>query len=504
MLAAAAVSIHPDRARSQGTDDEEDGTGSGSAGALVAPPLPAAKKPWLGDRIEAAIAARPTLARAKIAVVVSDLATGEEVFARQGDAKLNLASNTKLLTAIAALGTLGNGFRWRTSVLAEPPDPTGLVKGDLHLRGKGDPLLSVGNLESIASELAARGVRTIEGKLVLDTSYFDDMVEPPHFDEQPKERAGFRAPVASLGVSRSSVTISVVAEPGGAAKVTLEPDAGDYIQITKKEVTSITEGRTRLRVDMKVKKDHVEYEVSGQIRAGEGSWDFRRRVDDPARYAGEVFKRILARKGITFRRAGIAVGPVPPTAKLIAFHDSAPLSEIVRFMNKTSDNYVAETLLKTLGAETRSTPGPASWADGVAAVRGYLATIGVAPGSYRADNGSGLFASTEVAAQQLLTVLRAAHADYRIGPDFVASLPIGGADGTLARRWHGQPAQGRVRAKTGTLATVMTLAGYIGVESGKPLAFAIIVNDIPAGQRPISRAMIDDIVASLAAYLGAK
>ena len=484
--------------------DDDDGAGSGSGSALVAPALPAAKRAWLGERITTAISARPTLGAAKVAIAVSDLVSGDEVFALQADTGMNLASNAKLLTSIAALGTLGNGFRWRTSVFIDPVDEAGTIAGDIYLRGRGDPLLTVGHLEELADELLARGIRTIEGRLVLDTTYFDNQVEPPHFDEQPKERAGFRAPVASLGVARSAATIKIVAEPGGAATVTVEPDTGTYLQITKREVVSVTQGRTRLRIDTKLKRDHVEYEVSGQIRAGEGSWDFRRRVDDPARFAAEVFRRALAVRGITIRQRAIGAGPVPPTAKLVAAHDSLPLPDVLRFMNKTSDNYVAESVLKTIGAETRTTPGPATWADGVAGVRAYLATLGLAPGSFRADNGSGLFAATEVSAHQLVTLLTAAHADYRIGPDLLGSLPIGGVDGTLARRWHDQPAQGRVRAKTGTLDKVMSLAGYVATDSRVPLAFVIVINDIPPGQRPVARAVVDDIVAVLAAYLGAR
>ncbi|MDB4961010.1 MAG: D-alanyl-D-alaninecarboxypeptidase/D-alanyl-D-al anine-endopeptidase [Myxococcales bacterium] len=513
VVLAAAVSIDPMPAQSQGSAasdhvpapvDDDEGAGSGSGSALVAPALPAARAAWLAERMASAIAARPSLGRTKIAIAVTDLVTGEEVFAREADLGLNLASNTKLLTSIAALGTLGNGFRWRTAVFADPADETGTIAGDLYLRGRGDPLLTVAHLEELADELVARGIRAVEGRLVLDTSYFDDTVEPPHFDEQPKERSAFRAPVASLGVARSAATIKVVANPGGTATVTLEPDAGDYVQITKREVVSVTTGRTRLRIDMKPKRDHVEYEVSGQIRVGEGSWDLRRRVDDPARFAAEVFRRALAVRGISIRQRTIAIGLVPLTARLIAAHDSAPLPDVIRFMNKSSDNYVAESLLKTIGAETRTTTAPASWADGVGAVRAYLATLGLAPGTYRADNGSGLFASSEVSARQMVKLLAAAHGNYRIGPDLLGSLPIGGADGTLARRWHAQPAQGRVRAKTGTLDKVLTLAGYVAVDSQSPLAFAIILNDVPSGQRPIARAMVDDMVSVLAAYLGAR
>ncbi|MGE3765876.1 MAG: D-alanyl-D-alanine carboxypeptidase, partial [Kofleriaceae bacterium] len=274
--------------------------GSGSGNVRVAPPLPGARKQWVVDQVDAALLARPTLGRAKIGIAVTDLSTGEQVFAREPDVQLNLASNTKLLTTVAALGTLGNGFRWRTAVLADKlPDVAGVIEGDLYLRGRGDPLLAAAHLDELAAELAARGVRTVEGRLVLDATYFDNDVDPPHFDEQPKERAGFRAPVASLGVARSAVTLIVIADPGGGATIKLEPDAGDYITIGKREVVSVTEGRTRLRVETKrpPSPNRVEYEVSGQIRVGEGSWDFRRRVDDPARFAGEVFRASLSAHG---------------------------------------------------------------------------------------------------------------------------------------------------------------------------------------------------------------
>jgi D-alanyl-D-alanine carboxypeptidase/D-alanyl-D-alanine-endopeptidase (penicillin-binding protein 4) len=194
---------------------------------------------------------------------------------------------------------------------------------------------------------------------------------------------------------------------------------------------------------------------------------------------------------------------VPADATLLASHESVPLSEVVRHMNKLSDNYLAETLLKTLGAETKITPGPATWADGRAALHGYLAKIGMPETGYRADNGSGLFDSTEVSAKQVTTLLGAAHNDFRVGPDLLASLPVGGVDGTLAKRWHGRPAKGHVRAKTGTLDKVATLAGYLALDGLHPLGFAILVNDIPPGQRGSARAAADDIVDALTAYLGA-
>ena len=481
--------------------DDEDAAPGGSGKPVIAPAEPAARAAWLRDRMAAAIAAQPGLAGAKIAVSAIDLATGRELLAHDADRAMSLASTTKILTSTAALALLGGGYRWRTGVYGAEPDAKGIVAGDLYLKGRGDPMLGVGELRELAAELAARGVREAE-RLVVDSSYFDDVVEPPHFEDQKTETAGFRAPVAGLGVARSAVTISVVAEPGGGATIALDPDPGDYFRLVNKGVTSAHRGRTRLTVTMKANGDHVEIEVAGQIRWAEGSWEIRKRVDEPVRFAAEVFRRALSVHGVKIKARTITTGSVPPATKLLAAHDSPPLSEVVRQMNKVSDNYLAECVLKTLGAQTKTAPGPATWADGRAAVHGYLATIGLPETGYRADNGSGLFDATAVSAKQVTTVLRAAHRDFRVGPDLLASLPVGGVDGTLAKRWHGRPAAGRVRAKTGTLDKVTALAGYVAIDSEHPVGFAILANDIPPGQRASARTAADEILEALVAYLG--
>jgi D-alanyl-D-alanine carboxypeptidase/D-alanyl-D-alanine-endopeptidase (penicillin-binding protein 4) len=507
----SSICIAPGRAQAPGSaapepgrepaarDDDEEASGS-AAHHLTAPADPRVRIPWLRDRVTAAFA-DPRLAGARATASVIDLTTGAELVARDADRAMSLASNAKLLTSVAALSVLGGGFRWRTAVYGAEPDDKGAVAGELYVRGRGDPMLGTADLDALAADVAARGVRSVD-RLVIDAGYFDDAVDPPHFDDQPGETAGFRAPVASFGVARSAISVVVVADPGGAASATLDPVPGDYIKLVNKGTTSVVRGRTRLVVDVKPKADHLEIAVSGQIRWGEGSWEVRKRVTDPLRFAGEVFRRQLIEHGVKVKARAIGRAVVPATARLLAAHDSPPLSEVVRHMNKLSDNYLAESVLKTLGAETRSSPGPATWADGRAALHAYLASIGMPESGYRADNGSGLFDATAVSARQLTTVLRAAYSDFRIGPDLIASLPVGGVDGTLAKRWHGRAASGRVRAKTGTLDRVTTLAGYFALDGHHPLAFAILVNDIPPGQRASARTAADDIIDALAAYLG--
>jgi D-alanyl-D-alanine carboxypeptidase/D-alanyl-D-alanine-endopeptidase (penicillin-binding protein 4) len=502
VLVLVLAVVGPRQAWSQGTGSDDDEAGAGSGSALVAPKDSKARGDWLREKLAAAIAARPALGHAKISALVIDLGSGHELFAHAPDEALNLASNAKLLTTTAALETLGSGFRWRTAVFADDlDDATGIVRGNLYVRGRGDPTLAATDLRALADDVAARGVRAIDGQLVVDASYFDTDVDPPHFADQPKERAGYRAPVASFGVAKSAVTVTVTGVPGADAVVRVEPDAGDYVRLVKADVKTDDTKPTKIEVKAKPKKDHLELEVTGVIRVRDGSWDHRFRVDDPARFAGEVLRAALVARGVKIGRA-IGSGPVPVAAKPLAQHESAPLSLVVREMNKLSDNYVAESLLKTIGAETRATPGAATWNDGLTAVRAALAKLGLPP-TYRYENGSGLYAATAISARQLVAVLRAAHADFRIGPDLVASLPVGGEDGTLAKRWHGRAAAGRVRAKTGTLDAVVTLAGFVGVDGDHLLAFAILANDIPAGQRSAERAMADDMVDAMVAYLTA-
>ncbi|HTR50538.1 MAG TPA: D-alanyl-D-alanine carboxypeptidase, partial [Kofleriaceae bacterium] len=292
------------------TEDDDEAAGSGSA--LVAPKDARARGDWLREKLAAAIATRPTLARAKISALVVDLGSGGELFAHEPDRGMNLASNAKLLTTSAALATLGGGFRWRTAVFADDlDDATGRVKGNLYVRGRGDPTLSANDLRALADDVAARGVRQVDGQLVIDASYFDGDVEPPHYADQPKERAGYRAPIASFGVARGAVTVVVTGVPGANATVRLEPDAGDYVRLVKAEVTTEDKKPTKIEVKATPKKDHLELEVTGRIRVRDGSWDHRYRVDDPVRFAGEVFRAALVARGVKVGRA-IGNGVVPP------------------------------------------------------------------------------------------------------------------------------------------------------------------------------------------------
>ena len=498
----------------------DDGDGDDESGVdLPLPPVPAdlaERERWLAAACDAAVAAAPSLAAGDVGAVVLDVATGRVLWSHDGDRALGLASVTKVITSAAALHALGPGFRWRTSVLADRFDPaTGVVAGDLVVRGRGDPTLTMNGLRDLARQMHWRGVRRVEGTLVIDGSYFADDGPPPRFDDQPLERAGFRAPVGSSSLERNSITVIVAADRAGLglASVRLDPPGGDYVRVVESAVVTVEDGRSRVRVDSEVKDGQLELRVSGQIHADDGVYFVRRRVDEPDRLLAAGLRAALADVGIRVRGSKLGHGPPPARATLVAERTSATLGEVVSDMNKSSDNFLAETVLKTLGAEQLASAAPpgartdpvdeppalprsATWADGQQAVARYLTdVVGLLPGSFRVENGSGLYDASEVSVHAVAKILAAAHRDLRVGPEMMASLAIGGVDGTLRKRLVAPAVRGRVRGKTGTLAAVSSLAGYAGVDTGRPLAFAVIINRLPTGQRPVARVLQDTIAA---------
>jgi serine-type D-Ala-D-Ala carboxypeptidase/endopeptidase (penicillin-binding protein 4) len=523
---AAAASIEPRAEVSQdaaaedpgivmGDPDDPNAPGDDATAPAVpvvpaVPADPAARDTWLVDRLTAA-ATNPALSTARLGGVVTDVTTGKVLWSKDPDGHYNLASNAKLFTAVTALARLGTGFKWRTTALCDLDafDPTtGEIDGDLYIQGKGDPTLTVGGLDQLANDLRAIGVRSIKGNVTIDRDYYDTADEPPHFDEQKKERAGFRAPVSALMVNGNAVVVIVEPDPAGLAPatVTISPEAPEYVRLVQADVLTVVDARSRLRIDTAVKKDHLELKVMGQVRADEGPQYVRRRIDDTLRFAHEQVRRALAKQGIRVGKKKLDTGAAPLTARVLAVKESDALGDIVRAMTKTSNNTVAEAVLKTIGAETRATPGPATWNDGLAALRAHVADTCQIGGAFTIENGSGLFGSTSVTPAQVVGLLQCAHRDYRVGPDLTASLAIVGVDGTLARRLPESVAKGRIRAKTGTLAAVTTVAGFAGVDGARELAFAILVNDIPpsGGVRAQARAAQDAMLDAMVLYLDAR
>ena len=510
---ASTCSIHTPRARSSQPEVAPAG-GAGTAAVPAPEPVPQggdadARIDWLDRRVKQIVAERGALLPgARIGIAIMDLQSGRMLVELDADGQFNTASNTKLITGAAALALLGPDYRYYTAFYGLEVDPLGTLKGDLHLRERGDPSLGTSELISLTRELRQNGVRKIEGRIVLDTDYFDRRELPPHFDEKPKDNAPYRAPVSATSLNFNAVSISLRPAPLGIGPVEVIIDPPNDYVVVEGSVETVTTGRTRIQMETKpgkTSKDNLTLTITGQLRLDDGVKTYRRRVPDPVLYVGSALRQALLASGIQIGKKKVVTGEVPKLAKPLAWRVSEPLAVLVRGLGKYSNNFVAEMLLKTIGAEARTDKTkPATWDDGLRAVRGWLeGTIGWKADGYYYGNGSGLYASNRFTPRQLVQLLAAAHRDFRWGPDLIASLSIAGVDGTISRRMARGPAAGLVRAKTGTLDSVSTLSGYIATDGRAPLAFAVLVNGFTDEAADSARLLQNDVCEAAIPFLQA-
>ncbi|HEX9052687.1 MAG TPA: D-alanyl-D-alanine carboxypeptidase/D-alanyl-D-alanine-endopeptidase [Anaeromyxobacter sp.] len=479
----------------------------GTAAALLlalAPALPhaadaAASTKELDAALKAIVGAAP-LSGARAGILVTDVETGQVLFAKDPDVLLNPASNVKLFTTAAALARLGPEYRFATELYVDAGSRGSSSVKTLYVKGRGDPTIVTERLWAIAGELVHLGLRRI-GEIAIDESFFDGEREGPGFDQESGDRS-YLAPAGAVSLNWN--TVEVVVAPGdrrGArARVELEPASDDF-EIENRATTVAGNGRRRVTVSSTLHGGKQRIVVEGRIPAGSRPQSVWRKIDQPGLYLGSTLARLLALRGVqTVGRVRLAA--VPQGARLVHVAESESLAEVVRRLNKTSNNFVAEQILKTLGAEAKGTPG--SWPKGVAAVEDFLADAGIARGTYLMKNGSGLNDTNRFSARQLVAVLRTMWSRFPLHAEYVASLPVAGRDGTIRYRMEGTEAEGRLRAKTGTLVagSVTSLSGYVETAAHRTLAFAVLVNDYPGRPGAVVRS-VDAIGAALAASGGA-
>jgi D-alanyl-D-alanine carboxypeptidase/D-alanyl-D-alanine-endopeptidase (penicillin-binding protein 4) len=223
-------------------------------------------------------------------------------------------------------------------------------------------------------------------------------------------------------------------------------------------------------------------------------------VESPLHYAGYTLVEALRALRVQVPRR-VRLASTPKGAALLASRQSAPLAELLGALGKHSDNFVAEMLLKVLGAERMGLPGRSGL--GASAALQTLKRLGVPTSGLQMINGSGLFGNSRVAAGQLARLLVAMYGDPSVRPEFVAQLAVAGVDGTLTRRLTLLPSPRIVRAKTGTLDDVVALSGYVlGRTPERVLAFSVLCNGI-RGKQPAARALADQIASEIAQHLWA-
>lgn len=458
-----------------------------SGPAFARGPAPAAQA-----RVDAFVAS-DAVAGTTPGVAVTCTEDGALWAAHDADRLLNPASGAKLLTTAAALDRLALDARWVTSVHGDADG--GVVRGDLVLVGRGDPSLSVDDLARLARAVADAGVTEVTGDLVVDATAFATPDLPPAYDQKATD-ASYRPAVSAAGSNHGAITITVAPTDLEAPPTVAVTPPSDAVVTTVRAITVAGKADRHLVVTASERSDgRTALLVDGRVGVDAGRVVVRRRVSDPALLSGHLLASALRRAGVavagSVRRA---LAPVVASREL-ARHESPPLSELVAEINTFSNNSMAETLFKQLGAG----PGgePATWERAAARASEALLARGLPRGSFRVVNGSGLYDATHITPRALTILLRSFTADDPRGAAFRGSLPVAGETGTLSQRLRTAGTRGRVRAKTGTLDDVTSLSGYVPTRSGCLLAVSIIINDATASRTASLRRATDRLIIAL-------
>jgi len=448
-----------------------------------------------------AVVDAPRLAHAWWGVEVRSLRTGKVLYARNAERDLKPASTLKLVTTAAALDAFGPDATLRTTVeTAGRLDGLGRILGDVYLVGRGDPDLSgrfaegrpTAIFEEMAEALRQAGVRRIEGRLIGHEGLF------------PGERRGddwtwgdlvwgYGAEVSALSFNDNVATLTVApGEREGDPILVDRVPASAYYRVLSTAVTGRRGGPRELTLRRDLGTNVMR--LSGAIAAGSEPQDLNVAIEDPARYAATVLAETLATKGILVS-GGVetAVQPLPVDVRVLAAHESPRLAQIVKIVNKESQNLHTEMLLRLVGAKMK---GEGTVEAGHAALEDFLRRLGVSPEGWALQDASGLSRSDLITAHGMAGLL-AGMDRHRYAASFRDSLPIAGVDGTLGSRMQQPPARGNVVAKTGTIRHVNALGGYVTARSGERFVFYAAVNHHP-GPASDSVAALDAIATLLA------
>ncbi len=451
----------------------------------------------LGGRVAAAEASG-----AKVGFEVRSLDTGEVLAGHRAGTPLAAASNTKLVTTAAALSLLPTNFQFETVFSMRGDVDEGTLRGDLRVRGGGDPCLSPrfcdGDFARIFSPvveaLRGKGISRIDGEILLDVRLFDRQFVHPSWPRDQLNQA-YAAPVCALALNEGCVEAKVSpGRSGGPASLALTPGGVPWA-VEGRIGTAAGKGKTVVHLAF----SDGALRVRGEISVGSRPYTARVPVPDPPRFFGGALREALRGAGIEVgagvREVREGEGNERDWEPLVTLR--SPLLPLVAVVNKRSDNFGAEHLLKTLGARLE---GEGSFAGGVRAARGFLASRGVPLEGFSMEDGSGLSRGDRFPPSFFGALLEAMWRGER-RQEFLGTLASPGEDGTtLERRLREEGLPGRIRAKTGYLAGVRALSGYARSRGGENLAFSILVNEEGRGGNESARELPDDLVRLLASF----
>ncbi len=485
----------------------------------------------LRSRIEQ-IAHQPALEPGFFAVKIVSLDTGSVIYEQDAHKFVRPASNMKLYTVATAFDRLTPDYHFITSAYVKEKPEDGKVKGDLVIYGRGDPSIAARfnngdyfkGINDLADRIVAAGVKRLKGDLVGDESYFNGAPLGSGW-EWDDLTWSYGAQVSALNINDNAIDLTVKpgARVGAPVVVTTGPPAAGFMTIANRAITSARGSKNELQLYRGVGENTLE--ITGSIPLGDAGFIGGVAIPDPALAFVSMFRDALVKRGVKIdgrvrtvnARSGGSIVPntsvaSPPSTIVsspveIASLQSPPFSLIAAHTLKPSQNQYTEIILRTLG-KVRLTPmGQSLMATnqdnetaGLEVVRNFLHQAGVGDSDLVLSDGSGLSRNDMITANatvQLLTFM----SKHKYFAQFRDALPIAGVDGTLRTRMKGTPAEGNVRAKTGSLSSVASLSGYVTTAAGEHLVFSMMLNNYPdAGA--LRRESIDAIAILLASFAG--
>lgn len=416
-----------------------------------------------------------------VAVFVQQVDASQPIVSHLADQAFSPASVMKLLTTYAALDLLGPAYRWRTDIYHDGELLNGVLKGNLIIKGYGDPYFRAEDLWQLLTYVRQTGIRDIHGDIVLDGTYFDPVADNPGaFDGEPFR--AYNAMPHALLVNFKATSFRLVPDPMN-KRVHIFPNP-DVPEIRVDNRLALSHGscgdwRERLQYEGHPVPPSPDSEQGAMLLSFNGSYAencgekaLELSLLDDGVYTLSLFRKIWQQLDGTFT-GGLHLDAVPPSAKLVAEYRSPPLSEIVRGVNKYSNNLMTRQLLLTIAAQ--HTGIPATESGGEAAVRAWLASKGMDFPELMLENGSGLSRIARISAAHLGWLLLDAYRSP-VMPELMSALPILSVDGTLKQRLRDSPMQGRAHIKTGSLDGVRAMAGYLLDREGRRWVIVFLAN----------------------------
>ncbi|ALH99641.1 D-alanyl-D-alanine carboxypeptidase/D-alanyl-D-alanine-endopeptidase [Pseudomonas sp. FW306-02-F02-AA] len=390
------------------------------------------------------------------------------------DVSVNPASTMKLVTTYAALEMLGPNHQWKTEFYTDGTLNGGILHGNLYLKGGGDPKLNMEKLWLLMRDLRANGVQQVTGDLVLDRSFFVQPQLPEFNDDGKDENKPFLVKPDALMVNLKALRF-VARNDSGKVLVSVEPPIASIRIDNQVKALSGKQCSGGVRYNPVTQADgSVSVTVAGQLADGCSSQTYLSLLDHATYTAGAV-RAIWQELGGSIQGKD-RLAAVPKDAKVLARAFSPDLAEIIRDINKYSNNTMAQQLFLSLGAKYRTDADADDAKAAQRVVRQWLAKKGITAPHLVMENGSGLSRAERVSAREMASMLQAAwRSPY--SAEFVSSLPISGMDGTMRKRLKTTAMRGEAHVKTGTLNTVRAIAGYSRDDNGNTWAVVAILND---------------------------